>query len=125
LTTCTPGCFTNRVSVTNCQGCCANAEFTTRWKGRPALHLCITGSENPACSGEPTSYCITVVNQGSESDSNVKVTVTLPSELVPVSANGDAPGNVSGQTVTFEPYQNLGPRQPLPYRVDARAKASG
>src|SRR5581483_2247279 len=41
LTTCTPGCFTNRVSVTDCQGCNDCAEFTTRWRGRPALTVCI------------------------------------------------------------------------------------
>jgi len=125
LTTCTPGCFTNRVNVTNCQGCCANAEFTTRWRGRPALNVCICDTEDPICIGEPTSYCITVVNQGSEADNNVKVTVYFPDEIVPVSATGDAQGQVSGQTVTFAPYNNLGPRQTLRLRVDARGKMSG
>lgn len=125
LTTCTPGCFTNRVNVTNCQGCCANAEFTTRWLGRPALNVCTCVTENPLCVGEPTSYCITVVNQGSASDNGVKVVVRFPDEIVPVAATGDSAGTVAGQTVTFEPYNNLGPRQTLRYRVDARAKASG
>jgi len=125
LTTCTPGCFTNRVNVTNCQGCCANAEFTTRWRGRPALNICICDTEDPVCIGEPTSYCITVVNQGSEADNNVEVVVHFPKEIVPVAATGDSQGNVSGQTVTFAPYNNLGPRQTLRYRVDARAKESG
>jgi len=125
LTTCTPGCFTNRVNVTNCQGCCANAEFTTRWRGRPALNVCICDTEDPICIGEPTSYCITVVNQGSEADNNVNVVVDFPPEVVPVSATGDSQGTVSGQSVTFAPYNNLGPRQTLRYRVDARAKESG
>lgn len=125
LYTCTPGCFTNRVSVTNCQGCNACAEFTTRWKGRPALNVCIVDTENPICIGEPTSYCVTVVNQGSESDSNVVVTLKFPKEIVPVSATGDTAGTVSGQVVTFAPYNNMGPRQTLRYRVDARAKESG
>lgn len=125
LTTCTPGCFTNRVSVTNCQGCCANCEFTTRWRGRPALNVQICDTEDPICVGEPTSYCITVVNQGSESDNNVQVVVRFPKEIVPVAAAGDTPGQVSGQTVTFAPFNNFGPRQTLRYRVDARAKESG
>ena len=125
LTTCTPGCFTNRVSVGNCQGCCGACEYTTRWRGRPALNLCIVDTDDPICIGDPTSYCITVVNQGSESDTNVVVTVKFPEEIVPVAAVGDAPGQVSGQTVTFAPYATLGPRQTLRYRVDARAKKSG
>lgn len=125
LTTCVPGCHTNRVSVTDCQGCNACNEFTTRWRGRPALNLCITETENPICVGEPTSYVITLVNQGSEADSNVVVTVRFPKEVVPVAASGDTPGNVSGQVVTFAPYNNLGPRQTLRYRVDARGKEAG
>ncbi len=125
LTTCTPGCFTNRVSVTNCQGCCASDEFTTRWKGRPALNVQICDTEDPLCVGETTSYLITVVNQGSERDSNVSVTVNFPKEIVPVSATGDSQGTVSGQTVTFTPLADLGPRTTARFRVDAKAVASG
>lgn len=125
LTTCTPGCFTNRVNVTNCQGCCANAEFTTRWKGRPALNVCTSVTENPICIGETTSYAVTVVNQGSEADRNVQVVLNFPAGIVPMASTGDSDGSVSGQTVTFAPYDTLGPRQTLRYRVDARAKESG
>jgi uncharacterized repeat protein (TIGR01451 family) len=125
LTTCVTGCFTNRVSVTNCQDCNACAEFTTRWKGRPALNLCIAEGENPICIGERTTYTITVVNQGQESDNNVNVVVHFPAELAPVSVSGDSEGTISGQTVTFAPYTNLRPKQTLTYRVEAEAKSSG
>ncbi len=111
LTTCTPGCFTNRVNVNNCQGCYACAEFTTRWKGRPALNVCVTDTEDPICIGETTSYCITVVNQGSESDSNVAVTVNFPKKS-PRSVRLAIPkGQYQDQTVTFAPIQNLPPRR--------------
>lgn len=125
LTTCTPGCFTNRAGVTDCQGCTAQAEFTTRWKGRPAINLQVCDTEDPICVGETTSYCVTVVNQGSESDSNVVVTANFPSEVVPLSATGDTQGTVSGQTVTFAPVQSLAPRSTVKYRIDAKAQASG
>jgi len=125
LTTCTPGCFTNRVTVGNCQGCCCADDFVTRWRGRPALNLCICDTEDPVCVGDPTSYCITVVNQGTEPDDNVRVVVRFPAEIVPVSATGDSAGTVKGNTVTFAPYDNFGPRQTLKYRVDARANRSG
>lgn len=125
LTTCTPGCFTNRVSLTDCQNCNACAEFTTRWRGRPALNVCTVVSENPICVNEQTSLCVTVVNSGSESDNNVVVTLRFPPELVPLAVSGDAPGNIQGQTVTFAPYNNMGPRQTLRYRVDARGVAPG
>lgn len=125
LTTCTPGCFTNRVSVTDCQGCNDCAEFTTRWRGRPALNMCITDTEDPICIGEGTSYVISVVNQGSEQDDHVVVVVHFPPEIEPVDASGDVPGQVNGQTVTFAPYDNFRPRQTLSYRINARAKKSG
>lgn len=125
LTTCTPGCFTNKVNVDNCQQCRACAEFTTRWKGRPALNACVTSSDNAICVGERTSYTITVVNQGSEADTNVNVVVRFPNEIQPLAASGDTRGTVSGQTVTFDPYPTLRPRQTITYRVDAQAKSSG
>lgn len=125
LTTCTPGCFTNRVGVTNCQCCNSCCEFTTRWKGRPALNLCVTDTDNPICVGEPTSYNISVVNQGTEADTNVVLTVRLPEEVQPVAATGDSAGTISGQTVTFAPVANLGARQTVKFRVDAVAKKSG
>jgi len=125
LTTCQPGCWTNRVSLTNCQGCCECAEFTTRWKGRPALTMCINDTADPVCIGEPTSYCIEVTNQGTESDQNVVLVVKFPPEVVPESVSGSVGGTISGQTVTFEPYDNFAPRQTLCYRINARAKASG
>jgi uncharacterized repeat protein (TIGR01451 family) len=125
LTTCTPGCFTNRVSVNNCQGCTCCDDFVTRWRGRPALNVCICDTDDPVCVGDPTSYCITVVNQGSEPDDNVRVVVRFPPEIVPVSATGDSPGTVNGNTVTFAPFDNFGPRQTLKYRVDTRANRSG
>lgn len=125
LTTCTPGCWTNRVSVTNCQNCTACAEFTTRWRGRPALNMCITDTEDPICIGESTTYCITVTNQGSEADSNVAVVVRFPNEITPTGVAGDTQGTISGQTVTFAPLANFAPRQTLKLRIDARAKESG
>ncbi len=125
LTTCTPGCFTNRVGVATCEGCTACADFTTRWKGRPSLNVCIAETDSPICIGQPTSYNITVTNQGSEQDSNVVTTVRFPKEVVPVAASGDSAGNVAGQVVTFAPIEVLNARQVVRYRVDGRAKESG
>lgn len=125
LTTCTPGCFTNRVNVNNCQGCCASCEVTTHWKGRPSLCVNLCDTRDPICIGESTSYLIEVNNQGTEPDNKVKVVVNFPANIVPVAVSGDSQGTISGQTVTFAPYDNFAPRQTLRYRVDARAKESG
>lgn len=125
LTTCTPGCFTNRVNVTNRQGCNECAEFTTHWRGRPALNMQICDTKDPVCLGETTTYLITVVNQGSESDDNVQLVVHFPPQIEPVNASGDSQGQVSGATVRFAPFNNLRARQSLNYRIDGVARKSG
>lgn len=124
LTTCTPGYYCNKVTASNCQGTCCEAEFGTRWKGTPGIHVCIVDMEDPICLGDNTSYLIQVTNQGSEPDSNVRVTVRFPSQIVPVGAVGQTPGQVNGQVVTFAPL-SLSPRQKVEWRVDARAKERG
>lgn len=125
LTTCTPGFFTNSVSVTDCEACNACCEFGTHWKGRPAYDVCIETSDNPICVDETTRFRIVVVNKGQEYDSNVNVVVNLPPELVAVSASGAGAAKVSGQTVTFAPIANVAPRQTLEYVVVVKAKGRG
>lgn len=125
LTTCTPGYYCNKVDVHTAQNTCCNAEWCTRWKGVPALNSCVVVLENPICVGEMTSYRVTVVNQGSEPDRNVRLTVKFPEEIAPVSARGASPGQISGQTVTFAPLPMLNARQTVEWRIDGRAKKAG
>ncbi len=125
LTTCTPGYFSNRVNVTNCEGCNSCCEFGTNWRGRPALDVCITNSDNPICVGETSRFKIVVTNVGQEYDSNVNVVANFPSELVPVNASGASGAQVSGQTVTFAPFANLAPRQSIEYYITVKANGRG
>jgi len=125
LTTCTPGYFVNRATVTDCEGCNGCCEFGTTWKGRPALCTTVCVSENPICVGETTRFKITVVNKGQEYDSNVVVTVNLPSELEAISSSGATAGKVNGNVVEFAPFPSLAPRQTAEYYVTVKGKASG
>jgi len=125
LTTCTPGCFTNRASFVNAEGCNECCELTTRWRGRPALTMCISDTCDPVCIGDTTTYNISVTNQGSEADQDVRVVVRFPQEVEPVSLGGDVQGTIDGNTVTFRPYGNFAPRQTISYRIQAKARASG
>lgn len=125
LSTCTPGCFTNKVYVSTCQGCNTSCEATTRWRGRPALNVCVTETEDAICIGDSTTYIITVVNQGSEADSNVVVNVNFPDEVQPISASGDSAAQINGQNVRFAPYPSLGARQTAKFSIVGKAKQSG
>ncbi|CAF23340.1 DUF11 domain-containing protein [Candidatus Protochlamydia amoebophila] len=125
LTTCTPGYFVNRVNVTNCEGCNSSCEFGTNWKGRPALDVGITNSDNPICVGETSRFKVIVTNKGQEYDTNVNVVVNFPSELTPVNASGASAAQLKGQTVTFAPFPNLAPRQTLEYYITVKANSRG
>jgi uncharacterized repeat protein (TIGR01451 family) len=125
LTTCTPGYFTNRVTVTDCEGCNSCCEAGTKWKGRPALESCVSILDNPICVGETSRFKIIVQNKGQEYDSNVNVVVTLPSELTPVEASGATAGRIQGNTVTYAPFSQLAPRQTLEYYLTVKANGRG
>ncbi|MDP1879408.1 MAG: hypothetical protein Q8K60_00545 [Parachlamydiaceae bacterium] len=125
LTTCTPGYFSNRVNVTNCEGCNSCCEFGTHWKGRPALDVCVTNSDNPICVGETTRLKVTVTNTGQEYDSDVKIVATFPEGLVPVSASGASGAQVNGNTVTFAPIANFAPRQTAEATVIVKGTQAG
>ena len=125
LTTCSPGYYCNKVHVSNAQGKCCMAESCTRWRGSPSINVCVKDLDSPICIGEMTSYNVTVLNQGSELDRNVRLTVRFPEGLTPVSATGPTNAQVSGQNVTFAPLGTLNSRQTVEYRIDARAKKRG
>lgn len=125
LTTCTPGFFTNRATVTDCEGCNGCCEFGTAWKGRPAYEICLEILDNPICIGETSRFKIIVINKGQEYDSNVNVVVNVPSELQVVDSSGATCAQVSGGTVTFAPYAQLAPRQRLEYYVTVKANGRG
>jgi len=125
LTTCTPGYFVNRVSVDNCQRCRDCAEWGTRWRGTPALNACFADAKDPICLGDFNTYVLRVTNQGSEEDTNLKVVVRFPNQIAPITTNGDANGNISGNTVTFDAIPRVGPGQTLEFIINAQAKERG
>jgi uncharacterized repeat protein (TIGR01451 family) len=125
LTTCAPGCHNNYVEVSTCEGCSASSCVTTYWKGKPAYNMCIYDTCDPICVGENTTYSITVVNQGNETDDDVRVVVYFPQEVTPISASGDSSGTISDNTVTFTPVHNFSPGRTLKLWVQGRAAKSG
>jgi len=125
LTTCTPGYFVNQVNVTNCEGCNSCCEFGTTWRGRPALEVCVTSSDNPICVGETSRFKISVVNKGQEYDSNVAVSVNLPGELTAVNASGASAGQINGSVINYAPLPSLAPRQTAEFYFTVKGNAAG
>lgn len=94
-------------------------------KGIPAILLEVVDIVDPVELGAQTTYLITVTNQGSAPDNNVRIVANLPEEASFVSASGATTSSASGRTVRFEPLPSLGVGEQAVWRVVVRADAEG
>ncbi len=95
----------------------------TEVKGIPAILLEVVDITDPVEVGQQTTYVITVTNQGSADDNNIRIVATLPGEQSFVSASGATNGSADGRTVTFSPLASLAPGASTTWRVTVRADA--
>ena len=96
----------------------------TEVKGIPAILLEVVDITDPVEVGQQTTYVITVTNQGSANDNNIRIVATLPAEQSFVSASGATNGSANGKTVTFAPSGPLAPGAAITWRVTVRADAA-
>lgn len=101
------------------------AECVTEVRGIPAVLLEVIDIDDPVEVGSTTTYEITVTNQGSAQDSNIRIVCELPPELEFVSAGGATNGSARGQTVTFAPLPTLAPKAKATWTVVVRATGEG
>lgn len=95
----------------------ARASAQTRVQGVAAILLEVVDVADPIEVGADETYIITVVNQGTAEDRNIRVTCTLPADEDFISAEGPTNHRVEGKTVLFEPVASLAPKAKLVYRV--------
>lgn len=98
---------------------------STELKGIPAILLEVIDVTDPVEVGTNTTYVITVTNQGSAPDTNVRVVATLPAQQSFVSATGATNVASAGKTLTFAPVGTLGVGQQAAWRVVVKADAQG
>lgn len=96
----------------------------TEIQGIPAILLEVVDDPDPIRVGDTVTYIITVTNQGSAVDRNIRVVCEIPEEQTFVTASGDTPAQASGQRVTFAPLQSLAPKAQAVFRVTVRATAA-
>ncbi len=107
---------------------CADAvadRCSTELEGIPAILLEVIDVTDPVEVGTNTTYVITVTNQGSAPDTNVRVVATLPAQQSFVSASGATNVASAGKTLTFAPVGTLGVGQQAAWRIVVRADAQG
>jgi len=93
--------------------------------GIAAARLDVIDLEDPVEVGTNTTYLITVSNEGSAADSNVRVTATLDDKLQYVSSAGATAGSVMGKTISFAPLRSLDPKGKATWRIVVRGALAG
>lgn len=91
----------------------------------PALLLEAVDNPDPVQVGTNTTYTITVKNQGSGPDANLRLAATLPPELRFVRGGGASEIRADGQRLTFAPIATLAPQQVVTWTVEAQAASPG
>lgn len=109
-------------------GACADpatSSCTTEVNGIPAVLLEVIDIEDPIEVGSNETYEITVTNQGSARDTNVKITCTLEDSQSHVSSGGATSASVSGQVISFSPLPVLEAGAKASWTVVIKAEAAG
>lgn len=120
-----PGVHKNVVQAKTAEGISAQSEYATLWRGLAGLSLQMTDSADPIKEGDTTEFTITLTNQGNAADTNVRVQMSFPAGLQPVSSGGATSAMIAGQAVSFTPVATLEPKQSLVWTVMAKGVVSG
>ncbi len=120
----TAGNFASQATV---RGVCAatpvSASCATSVTGIPAILLEVVDTNDPIEVGDTTTYVITVTNQGSAPDTDIRIVCTLEASQEYVSSTGATTSNVRGRQVAFDPIRSLAAKQKATYRVVVRGTA--
>lgn len=98
---------------------------TSGVKGIPAVLLEVVDITDPVEVGGQTTYVITVTNQGSAPDTNVRIVATLPGQEAYIGSTGATAATVSGQKITFSPLGTLNVGANASWRITVRADNAG
>ncbi|MFK7758690.1 MAG: hypothetical protein AB8C13_01945 [Phycisphaerales bacterium] len=98
---------------------------TSGVKGIPAILLEVVDITDPVEVGGQTTYVITVTNQGSAPDNNVRIVATLPGEQGYIGSTGTTAAAVAGQRISFAPVPSLEVGAVASWRITVRANGSG
>jgi uncharacterized repeat protein (TIGR01451 family) len=112
----------------------ATADFTeavattmrTRLVGVPALALEVTDNEDPIAMGGEVTYTITVRNQGTAADKNVRIECALDGGMALVNADGATKREGSGdEKPAFVSLDDLAPGQSATWWVKVKVGKTG
>lgn len=125
LTSDKSGTFVSRATA---KAFCADTVSTscqTTLSGIPAILLEVIDVSDPVEIGQNETYVITVTNQGSAPDTNIRVTCMLEDDMEYVSSSGQTTASLMGNELTFAPLVSLAPKAQAVWRINIKATDAG
>ncbi|MEM9940251.1 MAG: hypothetical protein AAF939_01600 [Planctomycetota bacterium] len=80
---------------------------------------------DPIEIGAETGYRIRIVNQGTQTATNVQIQVDFPAGIQPTAVEGTLRHSIAGQRITFEPITSMSPRDELSFVIKGTGKTPG
>jgi len=102
-----------------------NATAQTKIMTIASLRLETVDVSDPVRVGDNVVYRISVTNQGTGADANIRVSTKLPPEMQYVSSRGTSEATAEGQSVRFAPVQTLAPGRSATWELTAKANQPG
>ena len=93
--------------------------------GIAAILLEVIDTSDPVEVGSNETYRITVTNQGSAPDTNIRIKTMLTDEMQYVRSTGATTGSHSAGVVTFAPLRSLAPKAKTSWTVVVKASDAG
>ena len=100
-------------------------ECVTSYEGIPAILVECIDLEDPDEVGTTETYVITVTNQGTAPDTNIRLICNIPNAMSYQSSDGPTAGTARGQRVTFAPLATLAPKAKATWRVTVLGNEPG
>lgn len=115
---------TTTQAVAECAAAAASFS-TTQVAGIPAILLEVVDVADPILKGENETYVITVTNQGSAMDTNIRLIAKLEDGVQYVSSTGATTVKADGQKLTFEPLPGLAAKAVATWNVVVKGNKTG
>jgi uncharacterized repeat protein (TIGR01451 family) len=93
--------------------------------GIAAARLEVIDQLDPVEVGDTTTYIVSVTNQGSAADTNIRIVCSLDDNIQYVSSAGATAGSLMGRTVSFAPLRSLEPKAKATWRIVVRGARPG
>ncbi len=93
--------------------------------GIAAARLEVVELEEPVEIGGNVTYVITVTNEGSAPDTNIRVSAVLDDKVQYMSSAGATAGSVLGKTISFAPLRTLEPKGKVIWRIVVKGVVAG